>query len=207
MSTIEQWVATWRALGVEESPGLRRVHDDVLARYAEPNRHYHTVQHLTECFARLSEIRELAEHPGEVELALWFHDAIYDVRRSDNEDKSAAWARDAAVTAGVASEIAQRVHALVMFTRHAAVPTGVDAKVLVDVDLSILGADDARFDEYELQVRKEYEWVPGFLFRRNRKKVLREFLARPRIFSTTPFMKRYEQQARSNIRRSLEKLA
>jgi predicted metal-dependent HD superfamily phosphohydrolase len=93
-----------------------------------------------------------------------------------------------------------------MATRHTAVPGGTDAGILVDIDLSILGAAPERFDQYERQVREEYAWVPDFLFRRERKAILKEFLARPRIFSTTHFRDRYEQQARSNIERSLERL-
>ena len=93
-----------------------------------------------------------------------------------------------------------------MATRHEAVPRGVDAEILVDVDLSILGASRERFDEYERQVREEYAWVPDFLYRRERGKILKDFLARPRIFSTALFRSRYEEQARSNIGRSLERL-
>jgi predicted metal-dependent HD superfamily phosphohydrolase len=93
-----------------------------------------------------------------------------------------------------------------MATRHKAVPRGTDAEILVDIDLSILGAAPDRFDEYERQVREEYAWVPDFLFRRERKAILKEFLARPQIFSSTHFRGRYEQQARSNLERSLERL-
>jgi predicted metal-dependent HD superfamily phosphohydrolase len=98
------------------------------------------------------------------------------------------------------------VYSLILSTRHQAAASGVDAEILVDIDLSILGAVPVRFDEYERQVREEYSWVPDFLFRRERKAILKEFLARPRIFSTTHFRDRYEQQARSNIERSLERL-
>jgi len=76
----------------------------------------------------------------------------------------------------------------------------------VDVDLSILGAAPERFDQYERQVREEYAWVPDFLSRRERKAILKEFLARPRIFRSVHFRDRYEQQARSNIERSLGRL-
>lgn len=201
--TIGQWSATWRALGVADSVQLQSLFAQLIARYSEPHRHYHTVQHLHECFARMAEIRSLAERPGEVELALWFHDAVYDTNRKDNERKSADWARSSALAAGIPGEAGERVHSLIMFTRHAVEPVGADARVLVDVDLSILGAEPARFDEYEEQVRREYSWVPGPLFRRNRRKILKEFLARPSIFGTALFVERYEQQARSNINRSL----
>jgi len=98
------------------------------------------------------------------------------------------------------------VHALVMATRHKAVPSGTDAGILVDIDLSILGAAPERFDQYERQVREEYSWVPDFLFRRERKAILKDFLARRQIFSSASFRDRYEEQARSNIERSLERL-
>jgi predicted metal-dependent HD superfamily phosphohydrolase len=167
---------------------------DLVARYREPHRRYHTLQHLEECFARFDELRALAEHPREVELAIWFHDAIYDTRRSDNEARSAAWARSVA---------GERVHMLVMATRHQAVPESADAKVLVDVDLWILGAPQPRFDEYEAQVREEYGWVPAFVYRKKRREVLQSFAARPAIYNTAPFMQRYEEQARANLARSL----
>jgi predicted metal-dependent HD superfamily phosphohydrolase len=93
-----------------------------------------------------------------------------------------------------------------MVTRHRAQPEGTDAKILVDIDLSILGAPGERFDEYERQIREEYAWVPGLLFRRKRRQILEEFIARPRIFSTDFFAKRHEARARSNLQRSLEKL-
>jgi len=137
---------------------------------------------------------------------LWFHDAIYGVKRRDNEKKSADWARASALAAGTPAEACNRMHSLVMATRHKAVPRGTDAEILVDVDLSILGAAPERFDQYERQVREEYAWVPDFLFRRERKAILKEFLARPQIFSSTHFRDRYEQQARSNIERSLKRL-
>ena len=194
----------WRQLGAANPDP--RLHGELIARYSEPHRRYHTVRHLDECFERLDEIRSLARHPAEIELALWFHDAIYDVKRHDNEEKSADWARASATAAGVAADACERVYSLILSTRHQAAANGVDAEILVDIDLSILGAVLVRFDEYERQVREEYSWVPDFLFRRERKAILKEFLARPRIFSTTHFRDRYEQQARSNIERSLERL-
>ena len=206
MSDIGQWVQTWRELGVADSPALRRLYSDVRVRYAEPHRHYHTHQHLAECFEKVQDIIALAEHPAEVKIGLWFHDAIYDTRRHDNEERSAAWVRSAARELGASAESAQRIYDLIMFTRHAAEPVSIDAQVLVDADLSILGAHAARFDEYEAQVRREYAWVPEATFRSTRAKILNEFLARPHIFSTAPFRERYERQARRNLRRSLEQL-
>jgi predicted metal-dependent HD superfamily phosphohydrolase len=175
-----------------------QLYERLIASYSEPQRRYHTLQHLEECFARFDELRDLAQYPAEVELAIWFHDAIYDPRRSDNEQRSADWAKSSVGNA--------RVHALVMATRHEAVPQDIDAQVLVDVDLWVLGAPQKRFDEYETQVREEYGWVPRPIYRRKRRAVLESFLARPTIYNTRRFIERCEKQARANLARSIARL-
>ena len=203
---MREWVATWRDLGVGDSPELRGLYDDVLGRYSEPHRHYHTHQHLAECFEKVRDIISLAEHPAEVYVGLWFHDVIYDTQRHDNEERSADWARSAARDLGASAESAQRIYDLIMFTRHAAEPVGIDAQVLVDADLSILGAQPARFQEYEAQVRREYGWIPDTTFRPARAKILKAFLSRPHLYCTVHFRERYEAQACRNLQLSLETL-
>jgi predicted metal-dependent HD superfamily phosphohydrolase len=151
-------------------------------------------------------VRSLAEHAAEVELALWFHDAIYDTTKKDNEQRSATWVRESALLAGLTLEQANRLHALVMATAHNAVPAGRDAEVLVDIDLGILSAEAARFDEYELQVREEYSWVPGSLYRASRRKVLQQFARREHIYNTEVFRSELEPRARENLARSLARL-
>jgi len=202
MPSPERWLATWHALGGQPQ---RPLYDQVVARYSEPHRHYHTARHLDECFAHLDDIGQLATHPAEVALALWFHDAIYEPRRQDNEARSADWARASAVAAGAPPDSAHRVHALIMATRHDALPRELDEQVLVDIDLAILGAAPARFEEYERDVRAEYAWVPDFLFRAKRKETLQAFLARAAIYHTAPMRERLEAQARANLARSLAK--
>jgi predicted metal-dependent HD superfamily phosphohydrolase len=207
MPSIDRWKATWQELGVSFTPALHAAFGDLIARYSEPHRKYHTVRHLDECFAKLGELRALVEHPAEVEIALWYHDAIYEQRSNQNEARSAELAAAIVRNTGGSAESVQRISDLIMVTRHAAVPQGDDAKVLVDVDLSILGESPERFDEYERQVREEYSWVPEFLFKQERRKILEAFLARPAIFSTDLFRERYDAQARANIGRSLRQLS
>jgi predicted metal-dependent HD superfamily phosphohydrolase len=203
MSLREQWVATWKALGATAPAG---VYDEVMARYAEPHRHYHTPRHLEECFSELAGVRDEAERPGEVELALWFHDAIYDPTRHDNEQRSADWARSVAASAGLDAGVGERVATMIMATRHDAVPLDVDARVLVDVDLAILGAPPLRFAEYEREVREEYRWVPEAVFRRRRRAILARLLARPQLYNTVRMRAVYEARARVNLERSLGSL-
>jgi predicted metal-dependent HD superfamily phosphohydrolase len=199
----EQWVATWEALAATAPAGH---YEELVARYAQPHRHHHTMQHIEECFAELATVRSEAERPAEVELALWFHDAIYDTARHDNEQRSAEWARSVAAEAGLDAGVGDRVATLIMATRHDARPADADARVLVDVDLSILGADPDRFAEYERDVRREYAAVPEPVFRRERSKILRRFLDRPRIFETRHLHESREARARANLARALREL-
>lgn len=193
------WQRAWAGIGAAGEGAA--LFARLKAAYAEPQRHYHTLQHLGECLATFDDVQPHAEHPHEVELALWFHDAVYDIKGHDNELRSADWARDALLDAGVAPASAQHVHDLVMATRHTAVPSDGNQQLLVDIDLSILGAERTRFDEYEQQIRKEYAYVPGFLFRRKRREILKGFLDRPAIYSTPDFHAALEARARDNLRR------
>jgi len=198
------WRAAWRDLH------LAAPADDmlapVLARWAEPHRRYHTLQHLRECLALFDAHRALAAHPGEVALAVWFHDAVYDTRRHDNEAASADWAVRVLARAGAATEVAERVRALVMATCHSQAPATPDERLLVDIDLAILGAAPARFDEYERQIRDEYGFVPEALFREKRGEILRGFLDRPALFATPALSDRFEAAARANLARAIATL-
>lgn len=190
------WQRSWAALGLTPPADLQQ---RLLAAYAEPQRHYHTQQHLAECLAHFDAAWQQAQRPGEVAVALWFHDAIYDIKAKDNELRSAQWAVQALKDCGATDETCQRVHALIMATCHSAAPTGADAKLLVDIDLAILGASSERFAEYDAQVAAEYAWVPRLVYRFKRKQVLNSFLQRDAIYLTPHFHQRLEAQARCNL--------
>jgi predicted metal-dependent HD superfamily phosphohydrolase len=201
MQILQQsWQRAWSALGAQPNADL---FDGLVAHYNEPQRRYHTLQHLRECIEEFEPVIQLAQHPGEVEIALWFHDAVYDVKSQDNEQQSADLAAAALREAGVSADSAARVLALIMATRHSRLPTTPDECLLVDIDLSILGAEAGRFKEYEDQIREEYGWVPDWLFQRKRKSILKAFLGRASIYSTGHFRKKYEDSARENLNRSL----
>lgn len=204
MPTTDQWRLAWQALGAR-TPDEALFHQ-LIGCYSEPDRWYHNARHLDDCLAKLSLVRTEAAHSAEIELALWFHDAVYDARAHDSEQRSADWGRAACLEADLAPAVADRIRALVLATRHDAVPQGGDDRIIVDIDLSILGAAPDRFDEYEHQIRQEYSWVPAQFFRRERRRILEGFLARPRIFSTDYFVGACEAQARANLRRSIKRL-
>ena len=203
MDLANRWQATWRSLLLTPRAGLR---DELLARYAEPHRAYHTWEHLRECFATLDPVRSLAQRPGEVELALWFHDAVYDPQRHDNEAQSADWLAREVTAVGAEPALPKRLRGLVLATRHHEPPPAGDAALLVDVDLAILGAEPARFDQYEQQIRAEYGFVPEAAFRAARAQILERMLARPRLFATDVLAAQLESPARANLQRSLARL-
>lgn len=201
----EDWKRLWTGVGVEVVPG--GLYNQLVRAYGEPQRHYHTLQHLRECLAHFDAAASLARRPAEVELALWFHDAVYDPTRRDNEERSAAWARSGIAAAGCDAAVAERVAQLVLATAAHEAPAGdADAALLLDIDLAILGAAPARFDEYERQVRAEYAHVAEADFRAGRARVLAGFLARPRLYATEAFHGALEQRARANLARSLATL-
>lgn len=198
------WSSAWAELGATQPPP--DAYEQLLARYAEPHRAYHTRQHLDECLHFLALGRSLFAHPDEVALALWFHDAVYEPARTDNEARSADWLVSLAAEANVSSVVRQRLHALVMSTCHRVEANDPDARALLDIDLAILGAPATRFDEYEQQIRREYRHVPAAEYCIKRAHVLERFLARPAIYATASFRERFEQAARENIRRSIAAL-
>ena len=201
------WGSAWSALG-RPAPGGLQV--ELMNAWAEPHRHYHDQRHLRECLALWTRWRDHSRRPGEVAIALWFHDAIYDPQAGSNELNSAAWAARSLVRVGADSDTAQRVHDLVMATQHdapAALKSGPDAQLLVDIDLSILGSPAERFERYDQDVRKEYAWVPGFRYQEARAQVLQSFLDRPRLYHGEPAVALLEAQARINLAAALSRLA
>jgi predicted metal-dependent HD superfamily phosphohydrolase len=204
MATRERWAATWQGLNLEPPEDA---YEDLSARYSESHRAYHTLHHLFECFTQFDRARSLAERPFEVEIALWFHDVIYDPQGTDSEDRSAAVAAQALAGAGAFTDQQQRVCDLILATKHTSSKPAGDEALLLDTDLSILGAPRPRFVEYESQVRQEYSWVPDEMFRKARAAILTRFLERPRIYSTDVFADFLEEPARANLRFSLASLA
>lgn len=175
------------------------------AAYSEKHRRYHTLTHIGECLDHLDRVKDLTSRPDELEFALWLHDVVYSTGRSDNEARSAAMAEEWLEQGGAEAARIERVRDLILATGHTTEPIG-DAALMQDIDLNILGAVPARYDEYEDQIRQEYRWVPRVLFRRRRAQLLRGLLARDSIYKTEQFQERLEAAARTNLERSLRRL-
>jgi predicted metal-dependent HD superfamily phosphohydrolase len=199
----DRWQRLWQAAGA--SGDSATWYQRLTQAYAEPQRHYHNQQHIAECLAEFDAARHLAQQPVAVEMALWFHDAVYDPKAGDNEERSAALAKVCLEAAGL-SDFAGTTAELVMATKLHGADAGPDAALVVDVDLSILGQSEVRFAEYETQIRKEYGWVPKLIFNPKRAEILQRFLDRERIYTNEHFATRYEQNARRNLEESIRKL-
>jgi predicted metal-dependent HD superfamily phosphohydrolase len=199
----DRWNRLLTTLGIGDES---ECFDALLTAYSEKHRHYHTIKHIDHCLRELDTATSLARDAAEVEFALWFHDAIYDPHSSKNEERSADWACELLARHHASADRVKRVRDHILATRHEALADDADSRLLVDIDLSILGADEAEYAEFEVNVCKEYRWVPALLFRRKRAEILESFLVRPQIYATELFQDRYESQARRNLSRAIEQL-
>ncbi|MEH0577752.1 MULTISPECIES: hypothetical protein [Streptomyces] len=181
--------------------------DDLLARWQEPQRRYHTLRHLTAVLDRVDELQAHADDPDVVRLAAWFHDAVYLPDRSENEERSARLAERALPEAGVSRERTAEVARLVRLTvTHDPADDDRDGQVLCDADLAILAAPPSAYAAYTAAVREEYHFVPNDAFRAGRAAILRQLLDLPRLFRTPYGSERWEETARYNLRGELELL-
>lgn len=178
------------------------------AAHAETQRAYHTAQHINECLQKLDWALTQQSFPDAelVAAALWYHDAVYQPMRHDNEAVSADWAVSFLEKSGVAAAQCQLVHSLIMATSHGDAPSEAPHQLLVDIDLSILAASPERFAEFEQQIRFEYGWVPVEVYRARRAELLQHFMNRPRIYCTDLFHDAQEAQARRNVEKAIADL-
>ncbi|MBW4459515.1 MAG: hypothetical protein KME47_04635 [Nodosilinea sp. WJT8-NPBG4] len=201
MNLSARWAALWHKLNLPAP--APQVFLGLCDRYSEPQRAYHTLQHLSECLDWCDRAGDLVEIPAVVELALWFHDVIYDTRRADNEEQSADFAVQVINGAGGEYWLKQSIQDMILATKHNAKPSTMDMCLVVDIDLAILGAGIDRFEQYDAQIRQEYAWVPEDVFRQKRAEILQSFLDRPSIYTSDFFRERLELQAQRNLHRSL----
>lgn len=177
--------------------------EELVAAYTAPGRHYHNLAHIEDCLAALARIENISAREREIlSEAIWWHDVVYDATRADNEEQSAQLAEQ-----HVRADIAEEVARLIRLTRTHDVQAGDRlGAVLISIDLSILGAEPARYDAYAAAIRQEFIHVPERDYRAGRARVLSYFAARPVIFPDAAFAAKYDRQARENLARELASL-
>ncbi len=225
---IQKMRARWLALCVRHgawSPIAESVWEKIEHDYTEAWRFYHTLEHIEALLDEFDTVRHMAQDPDAIEFAIWFHDIVYkcyDPRAKDNEEQSADVAvayihkmfghLDTYVFGWLDScyRLKEKVRKLILATKHASEPIDPDERLLVDIDLSILGRDTLAFERYEAQIAEEYTPRPYSLdaYKKGRVElVLKPFLARDRIFYTDHYFRKFELRARENLRRSIERLS
>jgi predicted metal-dependent HD superfamily phosphohydrolase len=185
-------------------PGPEAIGAGLLRRYYEPHRRYHTTEHLAAVLDGVDELAAEAADADAVRLAAWFHDAVYDPARGDNEERSAVLAErmlaDSDLPAAAIAEVARLVR---LTTTHDPREGDRNGAVLCDADLAILAADPERYAAYAAAVREEYAAVPDAAFRAGRADVLRGLLDLPALFRTRHGRERWETAARHNLETEL----
>ena len=196
----ERFVGTWQRVGGDAG---EHAFETLVASYVSgPPRAYHNLSHIRDCLAWFDRARELAGHPDELELALVFHDAVYEPMARDNEARSAELFSELARADGLALASIARVERLIRSTADH-LGESDDEHLMGDIDLAILGAAPAAFARFERGIRREYRGVDDVRYRAGRRRVLSGFLARESIYRTRFFAIRLERPARENIARAL----
>jgi predicted metal-dependent HD superfamily phosphohydrolase len=191
---------------------IDRLWQDIVTRYGEPQRAYHTLNHIEQLLVEFESIKHHLSEPHIIALALYYHDVIYDPTRSDNELKSAEFATDA-LSPYLSPEQCQQIYALIMMTANHQIDTLIDSDkyndvaYLLDMDLSILGAPWPTYKQYAKAIRQEYNHVADDSYRDGRTAVLQGLLARPKLYLTDHYYNQLETQARDNIKHELTSLA
>lgn len=174
-------------------------------RYSELQRSYHTLEHIGHCLTQLDSARHLAEDPDGIELSIWFHDAVYDPEADDNELRSAELF-DSLLGPHLSQERAAHIHRLIRVTEHPSEPEDIDARLMVDIDLSSFALPWDEFMRDTNAIRSELAHIPEPQFDDSKRRFLNGLLSRSSIYLTAHFRQRLEEQARSNIKRHIQDL-
>lgn len=180
----------------------------LIQAYGAAERHYHGHSHLDFLFHEIETRRSLIGDVALLRFAAWFHDAIYDPKAQDNEERSAAWARQALPELGASLGLAGRVEALILKTKsHHAGPAEPDEALFLDMDFAIIGAPAGVYQRYAQAIRAEYAHVPEAAFRLGRTAFLENVLAQPLMFRTQLYEEHYGAQARANLAGEIARLS
>jgi predicted metal-dependent HD superfamily phosphohydrolase len=203
--------AQWVSLASQYAPNsslIESLFNSITEHYSAKNRAYHNLSHIQSLLALSETLPDKIQNRDAIHFAIWFHDVIYDAKRSDNEEKSAEFAVEALASLGVPEQTITVVREMILATKHhRGAGLSWDMEAFLDLDTSILGAPEDIYKEYSRAIRKEYSWVPDFLYRKGRVKVLNDFLEREHIYHTDEIRAEYELQARDNIAAEIRALS
>jgi predicted metal-dependent HD superfamily phosphohydrolase len=186
---------------------IRSFSGELIKAYTAAGRHYHTLQHLQQMLNVLEPVKAQFSDYDTLLFALFYHDIVYRVSRKDNEEKSAALARERLSALAYSPAGIERCRQMILATKGHTASADPDIDLFTDADLSILGSSSAQYRTYAAKVRREYGIYPNMVYNPGRKKVLQHFLEMPFIFKTLYFRAAYESSARQNIQQELDTLS
>ncbi|HEX8370884.1 MAG TPA: hypothetical protein VF604_20230 [Pyrinomonadaceae bacterium] len=201
----------WRALTEEfslDEKAAEAALDFLLNRYSEKHRYYHNLNHVNALLVLAEDLKENISDYDCLRLAIWFHDAIYEPQKNDNEIESAKLAGVNLSCIGLPKNKIQKVEKMILATqKHETAEFDTDGKLFLDLDLSILGAGGEIYKNYSRAIRLEYSYVPEALYRESRKRILENFMRREFIYFTGALRSRFEAAARLNIENEIKELS
>jgi len=184
-------------------------YQELIKLYNSKNRFYHNLNHIEVLLKLSDEYKHLLNSQKAIDFTIWYHDAIYDGSKNNNEQKSAELAKLHLTQLGLSEQLVENCYKLIIATKTHTLNKSLnyfDAQFLLDIDLSILATERKQYIEYTQQIRKEYKMYPDFLYRKGRKKLLKHFLEMENIYKTQLFQNRWEEKAKENINYELELL-
>ena len=186
------WLALCARLDVQRDS--HQIYRMLADRYAEPHRKYHTLSHVEQCLNEFVQVRHLFKDPDAAEFAIWFHDAVYNTHSSTNEEDSAKLGAFIARSLSLPNSFIDKVTTLILATKHDSdLQNNTDAQLLADIDLSIFGQTREVINEYEKQIRAEYDWVDLKVYIRERSRILHFLINKSSIFYTNFFRNKYTE--------------
>jgi pantetheine-phosphate adenylyltransferase/dephospho-CoA kinase len=196
--------SVWEGIGAQVS--YETEYDRIASLYSAKAREYHNLAHVLSGLADMNEAESESTDPLILELAWWYHDIVYDPSCASNEEKSSIDMKQSLASAGVREETISKATELIMWTRHKDLPEEMDARIIVDTDLAILGKEESTYADYETKIRKEYCTIQDEDYKRGRVKFLTDMLSRKTIYQTELFREKYEAKARANIQNTIARL-
>ncbi|MFN8281771.1 MAG: hypothetical protein U0U67_01050 [Chitinophagales bacterium] len=179
----------------------------LINHYSESNRYYHNTTHIQKMLDLSFEYAAKLKDVETVQLAIFYHDIIYNSLSKTNETDSAALAVKQLSNTNFPVEKIKMVEQFIISTqKHLPLIDNADLLYFLDFDLAILGTEQAAYTDYAEKIRKEYKWVPSFLYKKNRAKVLQHFLEREHIYYSEIFRNLYEVNARENIKFEIDEV-
>jgi predicted metal-dependent HD superfamily phosphohydrolase len=200
-----KFIKLWNQINAKSDPIIE--FNNLNTLYSK-KRYYHNLSHIKMCLKELDNFKKTKDKYDFdlIELAIWYHDIIYDTKDNDNEEMSAKYLVKVLKKAKLSNKLINKTTSLILSTKHQKTSRKKEERLLQDIDLCIFGQSKKEFDKYENNIRKEYYWVPLEKYKDGRIKVLLYFLQKSNIYNTDFYRKKYEKKARINLKRSIKRL-